>query len=82
MTYSQLMEAGDYSKTTAINHVKLLEEAGAVEVTRSPIYLEDNKPRNLPNKYKLNLDIGLVDNEQNTSVMKSVKSPSEYNRVG
>lgn len=82
MTYSQLMEAGDYSKTTAINHVKKLEEVGAVEVTRSPLYLDNNKPRNLPNKYKLNLNIGLIDDERNKTVMKSVKSPSEYNRIG
>lgn len=82
MTYNQLMEAGNYSKTTAINHVKILEEAGAVQVTRSPTYFENSEPWNLPNKYKLNLDIGLIDNEQNTSVIKSVRTLREYSRVG
>lgn len=82
MTYNQLMEAGNYSKTTAINHVKILEEAGAVQVTRSPTYFENNEPWNLPNKYKLNLDIGLIDNEKNISIIKSVRTLKEYNSVG
>jgi len=70
------MEAGNYSKTTAINHIKILEESGAVKVTRSPIYFENSELHDMSNKYKLNLNIGLIDNEQNKTVTKSVKSLS------
>src|SRR5699024_8924104 len=73
------MEAGGYSKTTAINHIKKLESQNAIEVTRSPLYFDTHeKPRNLPNKYKLNFDI-MGENSDNKSVTKTIKAISDYN---
>jgi|SRR5699024_1961596 len=74
------MEAGGYSKTTAINHIKKLESQNAIEVTRSPLYFDTHeKPRNLPNKYKLNFNI--MEHEKDESVIKTIKSIGHYDVI-
>lgn len=82
MTYNQLIEAGNYSKSTAINYIKGLEKQNAIEVTRSPLQFNNEKSRNLPNKYKLiNLDFKMIKDEQNKSVSKNIYSTLDYNTI-
>lgn len=81
MTYNQLTTAVKYSKETAITHIAALEKLKIIEVTRSPIYFEDNRPRNLPNKYKLNFHVNLIDNEENKTTKIEVKDLSDYKSV-
>lgn len=81
MTYNQLTTAVKYSKETAITHIATLEKLKIIEVTRSPLYFEDNRPRNLPNKYKLNLHVNLFDNEENKTTKIEVMDLSDYKSV-
>ncbi|GGJ55378.1 TOTE conflict system archaeo-eukaryotic primase domain-containing protein [Virgibacillus salexigens] len=81
MTYDQLAKAAKYTVKSATTHIKSLEELKIIEVTRSPVYVDEDGPRNPPNKYKLNLDVELINDERNKTIRKTVKDPSEYGSV-
>jgi hypothetical protein len=81
MTYDQLAKAAKYTVKTATTHVKSLEQLKIIEVRRSPLYFDEDGPRNLPNKYKLNLDVELINDEHNKVTKLTVNKPSEYERV-
>lgn len=81
MTYDQLAKAAKYTVKSATTHIKSLEELKIIEVTRSPLYVDEDGPRNPPNKYKLNLDVELINDERNKTIRKTAKDPSEYGSV-
>lgn len=81
MTYEQLAKAAKVTPRTATTHIKSLEELKIIEVTRSPLYFDEEGPRNPPNKYRLNLNIELIDDKRNKSIKTTVKSPSEYGQI-
>lgn len=81
MTYDQLAKAAKYTVKTATTHVKSLEQLEIIEVTRSPLYVDEDGPRNPPNKYKLNLDVDLINDKRNKITKVTVNNPSEYELV-
>lgn len=81
MTYEQLAKAAKVTPRTATTHIKSLEELKIIEVTRSPLYFDEEGPRNPPNKYRLNLNIELINDERNKSIKTTVRKPSEYGQI-
>ena len=81
MTYDQLAEAAKYTVKTATTHVKSLEQLNIIKVTHSPLYVDEDGPRNPPNKYKLNFDVELINDERNIVTKVTVNNTSEYERV-
>ncbi|MEQ6376352.1 hypothetical protein RZN25_05865 [Bacillaceae bacterium S4-13-56] len=61
--------------------MKSLEQLKIIEVTRSPLYVDEDGPRNSPNKYKLNFDVELINDERNKVTKITVNNPSDYEKV-